>query len=101
MSVEGLFYLTTAVFGFLAAAYLSFSVSRTRVGGLHKVLLLYMASIIFISLHVLYSGVFYNCVSSACYAWDGVFGLIAELGFVVFFYASYRLYYFVKTFDFE
>jgi hypothetical protein len=98
-SIEGLFYLTTSIFGFFAAAYLAFSVSKTRVGGLHKTILLYMVSIIFISVHILYEGLNLNCTTTGCYEWSGVFGLLAEVGFVIFFYASYKLYYYIKTFD--
>lgn len=97
--LEGLFYLTTGIIGVFAAVYLSFSVARTRVGGLHKTLFLYMISIFLISLHVLYEGLNLNCVSNGCYEWSGLLGILAEVGFVILFYSSYKLYYYIKTFD--
>ncbi len=101
VNLEGLFYTTTAIIGFFAAAYLCFSVKKTRAGGLHKTLLLYLISIIFISTHILIIGLTSTCTSNNCYALNGFFGLIAEIGFVVFFYASYKLYFYIKTFKLE
>lgn len=99
--LESFFYLSTGIIGVFAAAYLSFSVAKTRVGGLHKTLFLYMVSIFLISLHVLYEGFNLNCVSNVCYEWSGLLGILAEAGFIIFFYASYKLYYYIKTFNFS
>ncbi len=101
MIVEGLFYLTTAIFGFFAAAYLAFSVKKTRTGGLHKVLILYLLSIVFTSLHVFYEAIALGCTTSGCNLGSALFGILAEVGFAIFFYASYKLYFYIKTFDFS